>query len=837
MRAARWTVLVWVLLVIASVLISVRMRPQTSIEGLLDPSDPSVAAMSRVLAHFPATEELLVMASLPEGSDDASALTSFAQRLETACQSSPLVATVRYRADAQMQDFIRKVVVPNGLYYLNDQERAALLARVTPEGMLEQLRRQREAMSAPGPAAGEVAKQLARDPLRLYEFLLAKQSSFVPPGQGRGDAFFSPSGRDLLIRISGTQPPSDLDFCRAILADVTRLAEETNTDRLELRISGAYAIASWSATKIRGDAIEGTIATVVGLGLLLGLFLRRPIVHSSLMLIPAVAGIAVGFGLYALFMSQLTPLAAVVGGALGGIGIDYSIQFLARFVDERKRTPNAIAAVRATVRSYLGPLAAAWLTTLIGFASIAFSPIQLLRDFSLLGGLTLLGAFLATLTLLPALLILLDRKPLDTMSRGMSIVRRFSIAAARRPMPWIIGMLSIGLVTLAIGILGLGRWGLDSDLTVLHPRPNPPLEAQREISKRMGIAAGSVFVYINAETPAQLLERAHAVEHRLATPALREAGVAARFGLASLLPDPASAERIRNELDPALASRVSDDLKRALGETGFRADRFEPYFLFMKRLLTPADPPTVQTLLQYPEWARIVLSRDALNGQPPTEAISLVFFSQPLDERDFRERALQALRDATAGLEGVTLTGLAPITQEVERAVPRDLVRLFCVAFTLVVIYLVIYLRSIRLALIAMIPTAFSLCLLAAYITLNGLKFNLVSIVMMPLLLGVNVDYGIYAVAAWTTTRSRRAFAKQFQTLTPAVVLSCLATLIGFGSLVITSLPAVQMLGAMIIVGITSCLSGTVLLTWPLLLWYRKRYGPSRARPGTSPAR
>lgn len=825
----RVTLLIWTIATVLSVLLTLRMRPQTSIEGLLDPKDPSVAAMSRVLAHFPATEELLVMASLPEGRDEPAALIGFAQRLETACSSSPDVASVRYRAGAQMQDFIRKVVVPNGLYYLDDSERAALLARVTPQGMIDLLQRQREAMSAPGPAAGEVAKQLSRDPLRLYEFLMAKQARFAMPGQGGGDAFYSPSGRDLLIRISGKHPPSDLDFCRQITSEITRLAESVNSDRLDVRISGAYAIAAWSASKIRQDAIEGTIGTIVGLGLLLGFFLRRPLLHSTLMLVPVIAGITVGFGVYALVTPRLTPLAAVVGGALGGIGIDYSIQFLARYVEERRKLDNATQAVRTTIRGYLGPLFAAWLTTLIGFASIAFSPIRLLRDFSILGGFTLLGSFLATITLLPALLILLDKHTTTTMSRGSGAVRMFSIASARRPARWVIGMLVVTSIGLTIGVGGLARWGLDSDLTVLHPRPNPPLDAQREISRRMGLAGGSVFAHFRGETPEELLQVAHAFQRRLESPAVREAGVSACFGLASLLPDPTVADRVREQLDPQLAAHVGVDLNAALQKAGFKPERFEPYTQFMQKLLSPGEPPSVATLLQYPEWARIVLSRDALRGEEPKEAISLVFFDRPLDERDFREHALSALRDAAAGLKGVTLTGLAPITQEVERAVPRDLVRLFCVAFTLVVGYLVIYLRSFTLALVAMIPTAFSLCILAAYVTLMGLKFNLVSIVMMPLLLGVNVDYGIYAVAAWTSTRSVRGFVRQFRTLTPAVVLSCAATIIGFGSLAITSLPAVKMLGWMIIVGITSCLAGTVLLTWPLLLWHRKRRGAARA--------
>lgn len=823
MTFARWTLLMWLLAVVASIVFAARMKPQTSIEGLLDPSDPSVAAMGRVLDRFPATEEMLVMVSLRDGQTDPEPLVQFAARLERALASSETVARVQYRAGDEMRSFIQKVVVPSGLDYLDDAERAELLSRLTPEGMRIQLQRQRDAMAAPGPAAGEVAKQLARDPLRLYEFLERRASQFAPPGLGGGDLFFSPAGRDLLIRINGTQPPRDIDFCKRITADITQTADRVNTDQFEIRITGAYAIAAWSATKIRADSIEGTIATTVGLFLLLILFLRRPLLHSMLMLVPTIVGIAVGFGCYALLTTEMTPLAAVVGGALGGIGIDYSIQFLARYVEERRTAASNLAAVRTTIRGYSGPLLAAWLTTLIGFASIAFSPIRLLRDFSLLGGLALLGSFAATLTLLPALLVLFDRRSLPTMSRGSSMLRSLSIQLARRPLPWATGMGVVTAIALVLAIAGASRWGMESDLTVLHPRPNPPLDAQSDISARMGVAAGSVFVYVRGETPQQLLERAYALDRRLNDPAVRSAGVTARFGLPSLLPDPDAAARLRDELDPALAARVGDDFRSALQSSGFNPSRFEPYIGFLERLVTPATPPDVDTLVQFPAWARIVLSKEALAGKPPTEAISFVFFSRPLDERAFRTGALDALRHATAGLEGVTLTGLAPITQDVERAVKRDFLRLFAVAFTLVILYLIIYFRSMSLALIAMIPTAFSLCILAAYISLAGHKLNLVNIVMLPLLLGVNVDYGIYAAAASRVSRSRLRLTKQFTTTIPAVILSCAATVIGFGSMVLTSLPAVKLLGSLIIVGITACLAGTMLLTWPLLMHSLRR--------------
>jgi predicted exporter len=539
--------------------------------------------------------------------------------------------------------------VPAGLYYLDDAARAKLLARLTPEGMAEQLRRDRDALSAPGTAAGEVAKQILKDPLWLHEFLLASTGRFEPPWKGSGETFLSRDGRSLLIRIDGTHPPKDLEFCRAITDRVHSLIGTTNTDGLDVRVSGAYAIAAHSAAKIRADSIEGTIGTVVGLAVLLAIFLRRPAVHSLLMLVPAAVGIGVGFGCYAMVSREVTPLAAVVGGALGGIGIDYSIQFLARYVHERRTAATNAAAVWATLRGFIGPLAAAWLTTVIGFASIAFSPIRLLRDFSLLGGLTLLGSFLATLTLLPALLVLLDRQRVPAMTRGASFVRRFAIRSARRPRRWVVGMSALGGATLVVGLAGVGGWGMDSDLTVLHPRPNPPLDAQREISTRMGVTGGSVFVYVRGDSPEQLLERAYAFDRRMDDPAARDAGVAGRFGLASLLPDPQTVARVREQSDPATPVRVGEELRASLMAFGFRPERFESYVAFVQRLLTPGAPPDVNTLLRYPEWARIVLSRDATSGGAADGGDQPRLLQPAVDERAFRTRALGALRTATAG--------------------------------------------------------------------------------------------------------------------------------------------------------------------------------------------
>src|SRR5207248_7172687 len=71
-------------------------------------------------------------------------------------------------------------------------------------------------------------------------------------------------------------------------------------------------------------------------------------------------------------------------------------------------------------RRQVGPaIVAAWATSNIGFVAIGSSHVRALRDFSRMGCFGLTGAFLAMLLILPAVIVLIDRRR-DTRARPMS---------------------------------------------------------------------------------------------------------------------------------------------------------------------------------------------------------------------------------------------------------------------------------------------------------------------------------------------------------------------------------------------------------------------------------
>lgn len=572
---------------LVSLFLILRLRPETSLQGLLDPSDPAVVAMTRVLDNYPVVNELLVLATLPDDSkgDDPQALSSFAERLQSAAaddsEAKQLVTRVHFRAAPEAREFVEKVVVPNGLYYLDAKQLDEVMRRLTRTEMEAELARAKAMLAMPGPAIGGLAKVLAKDPLRLAEFLTDRVADIPLPGGASGGALLSPDRRSLLIRIEGAKSPNDFNFAGQLTTCARRLADKQNRDHLRIDIAGAYAMAAHSATRIQADSISDVVSTVLGLVILFVLACRRPLRLFWFSFLPVTAGMLWGFGVYALLRHRITPLAAVVGGTLGAIGLDYTIHYITHYQQTRRGKAGAADAVRETSRELFWPSLAAWTTSVIGFAAVAVSPVRVLRDFAILGTLSLIGAWLATLLVLPAMLArgtVTDVSPFHPRFGGAGRIGDWIARYARTLL-----LCSAVMVAALIGILAVHgvRYELNSDPMEMHPQPSPPLESQRFIAQRMQLAAGALIVHLQARSPEELVSLSHEVQRRLDTHGVRDAGISGVFGLASVLPDPEQATKRRGAIDPALRERVGKNLREALAHSELRPEAYEAYVQFV----------------------------------------------------------------------------------------------------------------------------------------------------------------------------------------------------------------------------------------------------------------
>ncbi|QCJ48030.1 RND family transporter [Haloprofundus sp. MHR1] len=91
-----------------------------------------------------------------------------------------------------------------------------------------------------------------------------------------------------------------------------------------------------------------------------------------------------------------------------GLGIDYSVHVVHRFVDER-RTHSLFTALDRTVRGTGGALAGSMLTTTFGIGVLVLSVLDVLGQFGVLTALSIAYSFFVSLLVLPSVLVLWDR--------------------------------------------------------------------------------------------------------------------------------------------------------------------------------------------------------------------------------------------------------------------------------------------------------------------------------------------------------------------------------------------------------------------------------------------
>jgi len=144
------------------------------------------------------------------------------------------------------------------------------------------------------------------------------------------------------------------------------------------------------------------------------------VIAAALPLLLALAGIAVGFALLHL-LGMATPLSVwsmnfsmMIGLA---VGIDYSLFIVSRYREERIEGKDAIAAIENTLSTAGKAVFLSALTVVLALAAVFLVPVMVFRSMALGMILSVVAVALASLTLLPALLVALGDRVLVTRGK------------------------------------------------------------------------------------------------------------------------------------------------------------------------------------------------------------------------------------------------------------------------------------------------------------------------------------------------------------------------------------------------------------------------------------
>jgi hypothetical protein len=601
-----------------------------------------------------------------------------------------------------------------------------------------------------------------------------------------------------------------------------------------VELTGPVPINDDQFAVIRHSALRDTLIAVVGVLIALWLALR------SLKIITAVffslmVGLATTAALGLAMVGSFNLISVAFFVLFVGLGVDFGIQFSVRYRTERHEHRNLRRALRWAARKAGNPLALAAAATAVGFFSFLPTDYNGLSELGLIAGCGMLIAFLCSITLVPAMLALLN-PPGEVAPVGFRSLAPLDDFLQRHRIAVIAGTIAVVLA----GAPLLFHLPFDfNPIDLLNP-DSPSVLTYRELQKDPQTSGN------DAEVLAPSLEQADATAKRLAAvpevsrvltlsnfiPAEQDQKIAALKAVSRRLgaalnpprqqPAPTDQENVAaiqaaaedlsraagnaNDASAEAARHVSDLLKRLAGaDAGVRAKAeaalVPPLIYDLDRLRKSLAPEVVTIKTLPPNLVRDWLLPD---GRARVQAIPK---GDPNDTNVLREFAIAVL-----GAEP-SATGEAITYYESGRTITRAFIEAGVLALVAIAILLFFALRRLSDVLLTLVPLLLAGAVTLEICVLDGLALNFANIIALPLLLGVGVAFKIYYIMAWRAGKTRLLQS----TLTRAVVFSGMTNLIAFGSMWSSSYPGMSSMGELMALALLCTMAAAVLFQ-PVLM-------------------
>ena len=192
-------------------------------------------------------------------------------------------------------------------------------------------------------------------------------------------------------------------------AAATQIAEGMALDATP---TGQFVINQVVIDLITESAIEGLLLAFLLTAVFLLLsywWLEGRAIYGVINLIPVLVVVGILAGSMRYFDVPLTPFNAPILAVSIGLGVDYNVHFMHRFVDEFEQSHDVYNALEITARGTGGALTGSMLTTVCGLGVLYLALIPLIAEYGLLIALSVGYAYLASILVLPSTIVVWHR--------------------------------------------------------------------------------------------------------------------------------------------------------------------------------------------------------------------------------------------------------------------------------------------------------------------------------------------------------------------------------------------------------------------------------------------
>lgn len=840
------------ILTVISVILASSLQIELSWVAMAPKNDPAVVEYQEILENFPTMDQVLVIL---EGDDETQIEAAANDLSATLLANSDYISNVTLGVD---RDFL----IDYSLLYLDPDSidmMTYLLSNPNIDGFLQMMEASiseaTKAYDQGDLTQDELEEELST--LKNLTYLFNAYITSIDHGEVQDAAIVDAierifvgngmitmdNGHMAMVMVTPSFDMLDLEKLNPGVAFIedTVTSIDQQYGALTMKVTGMHIVGRDEEASVASDSQLTTLLSAA-LILLILYIVFRSFLAPIFAFVPLLFGIIWTMGISSIIIGRLNMMTIFSAAMLIGLGIDYAIHMYSSYSEKRVNGLSKEASIReAIVISGPGIITGA-MTTAVAFYALNISQLDLLSELGTLMGTGILTTLVAVFWILPALLTLRKEKSEKIAKMKGEFTWIGQIASFVHRFKYLVLVIMIAL-TVFMGYKATDIT-FDTNLMNLEPEGLASIEVMDYLVDTYGISATSFNIQVDS------LEEVYALQDSL------EAidGVYEVTSVASVLPmtrtqnerlsvidqnrDMLEAIKVPLSTETATVSTSIESLRRSLIGLGNRH--------IVDEVLSDTD---LDNLISSMDTLSELISNDS-NGAM-ISSINNQFYT---DFSGISDRMLagnpesindlpQAFRDQYISADGQhfiinvvpdfdiwsnlstdkgeaffaaiqevnpSVTGTPIFMKVLFDSVESELALTGSVLFAILLLILLMHFRSIKYALLAMLPLAFTLIFMVGIMVLTHQAFNMLNFLSILLVIGIGLDDGVHILHHYK--EGQRSIHKLFSSVGRAISLTTITTILGFGSLTFSSYRGMATLGLALVIGVACAFVMTVLL-------------------------
>jgi uncharacterized protein len=620
---------------------------------------------------------------------------------------------------------------------------------------------------------------------------------------------------------------------------------------VEMKVTGEPALDDEQITTSTSDSIKAACITLC-LILALFLFSYRAFLRPTLTFAALIMGVLWSLGFALISVGHFNILSIAVIPMVLGIGIDFGIQILGRYEEELGHNRSVEQSITTALKHSGVAIITGASTTAAAFFTLCFNNFVGLAELGVIAGCSMVFCLIANLIVLPAMFILRDRSrtaaqlAAQSSDSAWNFIHDWDHSMVRAPRFWI----GVAIVISIASAISLPRLRFDYNLLHLQNSNAAPVKALYEVMDASKNDQGSEVSTIYSSVIADNVDQARDLSARLsALPEVQRVDsplaliptdqdkklpiikrIVAAAGELNIKTSPPNKKvdipKARTDVH-SLLSQAREGLKQATGYASVSAIAKEAVTAFSSMIpaleradkaLNSASVAELQKRFapsSNGEFTNLQRNLEMLKSQKADRGLTLadlppqlktLFVSkdgkillQVYGKQDLWERKPDNAFTKAVLKIAPQATGTPILNDKFTEELRVSYLKAAVWAFLAIVVLIFLHFQSFKYLLLTLAPLVLAVLWRTGAMVWFGLEFNPANIVTLPLIIGIDVAFGVYIIDRYREDGKLSIFSGSTG---KAIIMSSLTSLFGFSSLLVSKFQGMFSLGELMSLGI-----------------------------------